>query len=90
MKDSSKRFLFVAKYRDILLIKDKITMIVIDVKFDDVKEAWELVAKKTMRDKLDNREYLPDPTDTDETIVPILGRKDNAGPLIKAFNNKIS
>ena len=75
--------MFLAKYRDILLIKDNTTMIVTDAAFNTVQNVWKLVAKRALRNICDDREHLPDPNDKDGTAVDMSGRKDAAGGLAR-------
>lgn len=87
-RDDSKYHLFLAKYRDVLLLKGNDVMIVTDVKFDQVGKVWKVVAKRAVQNKYDDREYLPNPDDNAGSSISILGRKESAGSLIKAFNSR--
>jgi hypothetical protein len=55
--DSTKQHLFLAKYLDILLIKDDVTRIATGLNFAVDRACWTLTAATALQDKYDDRIY---------------------------------
>jgi hypothetical protein len=87
VKDSKGAHLFLAKYRDVLLVKDNVTRIITSVQFDETRSVWTVNAARANIHKYDSRIYKVD-TET-PCVIPIdVGRGNGAvGPFIKAYNN---
>ena len=88
LQDITKKHLLIAKYLDILLIKDDVTRIVTAVTFSVERSIWVLSAKPAKQDKYDDRIYIADPDSVLATIsIDVKSRKGQAD-YIKAFNNQ--
>jgi hypothetical protein len=88
-KDSTRGSLFLAKYRDVLLIKDGVTRIITSVQFDETRSIWTVRTARTKRHKYDSRIYQID-TATPGVISIDIGRaKSEVGASIKEFNKAI-
>lgn len=86
VEDATKRHLFLAKYRDVVLIKDGVTYIITGVEFSSEREVWTVAAKHDKQDKYDNRVYTVDPEKFSTIHIDVSNKKGGLGSLIKAFN----
>jgi hypothetical protein len=69
--DSTKHHLFLAKYLDILLIKDDITRIVTGVNFTVDRARGTLIAASALQVKYDDRIYFADPDKLDTITIDV-------------------
>jgi hypothetical protein len=90
VKDSTRGHLFLAKYRDVLLIKDGVTRIITSVQFDETKKKWTVRAARAKMHKYDSRIYEVDTTTPDEIPIDVGTGKSAVGPLIKQHNSPTS
>jgi hypothetical protein len=81
--DSTKHHLFLAKYLNILLIKDDITRIVTSVNFTVDRACWTLTAATALQDKYDDRIYVADPDKLDTIQIDVSSKR--TGPSLRAF-----
>jgi hypothetical protein len=85
VKDVKGVHIFLAKYRDVLLVKDSVTRIITSLHFDEARSVWTVLAACAKLHKYDSRIYDVD-TETPDVIPIDVGRGKGAlGPLIKAY-----
>jgi hypothetical protein len=84
--DSTKQHLFLAKYLDILLIKDDVTRIVTGVNFTEDRACWTLTAATALQDKYDDRIYFADPDKLDTITIDVSSKRTGPSTCIKDFN----
>jgi hypothetical protein len=84
VKDVKGVHMFLAKYRDVLLVKDNATRIITSLHFDVDRSVWTVLAACAKLHKYDSRIYNVD-TETPDVIPIDVGRaKGGLGSLIKA------
>jgi hypothetical protein len=84
--DSTKQHLFLAKYLDILLIKDDVTRIVTGVNFTVDRACWTLTAATALQDKYDDRIYFADPNKLDTITIDVSSKRSGSSTCIQEFN----
>jgi hypothetical protein len=84
--DSTQQHLFLAKYLDILLIKDDITWIVTSVNFTVDRACWTLTTATALLDKYDDRVYFADPDKLDTITIDVSSKRSGPSTYIKEFN----
>ena len=84
--DSTKQHLFLAKYLDILLIKDDVTRIVTGLNFTVDRAWWTLTAAIALQDKYDDRTYFVDPDKLDTITTDVSSKRTGPSPYIMEFN----
>jgi hypothetical protein len=88
--NSTRGHLFLAKYRDVLLIKEGVTRIITSVQFDETRKKWTVRAACAKMHKYDSRIYEVDTATPDEIPIEVGRGRDAVGPLIKEYNSPTS
>ncbi len=80
--------LFLAKYHDILLIKNSVIRIVTGVHFPVDGACWRLIAATAQQDKYDDRIYLAGPDKLDTITIEVSNKRGGLSAYIKEFNKR--
>jgi hypothetical protein len=87
--DETKRHLFLAKYRDVLLVKDGVTRIITSVQFDAARSTWAVLAARAKQDRYDDRIYHADTEMPDVISIDVKRGKDKLQGFIKDFTEPL-